>query len=276
VPSCFSGDSEIELDCDDNSIHIKKTIADIEVGDVLKGGEIVTAIMKLSAKEQHVYELRGIKVTGEHRVFHNTLGWIKVKNHPNSILVSDFNEPFVYCLGTDEKTFHVGGQLYSDWDDVDKHVYCSLTTFCSEIYSNKDIHTYLDNGVVSSSLVKMNTGESIPIVDVKVNDILANGVKVLGVIKIDATDIRGVYDYKYTNKNKTISGFNVNVCLGKIDIETNGIETNEIDDHREKYLYQLLTNTGHFIVNDISIRDYNYGIDKYIEWSKIINKSYNS
>ena len=65
--------------------------------------------------------------------------------------------------------------------------------------------------------------------------------------------------------NKTISGFNVNICLGEKDVITESI------DHREKYLYQLLTDTGYFIVNDITIRDYNYGIDKYTEWSKQLN-----
>jgi len=289
VPSCFSGHTLIELDCDDsnsNSNSNKKTIEDIEIGDVLKGGEIVTAVMKFSSKDQDIYELKGTIVTGEHCVWHNTLGWIKVKNHPDSLFIIDFEEPFVYCIGTDEKTFTINGQLYSDWDDIDKKVYKCLHRFCSEIYSYKDIHTYLDNGIVGSSLVKLKTGESIPIVDVKVDDLLANDVKVLGLIKIDATDIRGVYDYTYLNK--TISGFNVNVCLGKIEIETYGIgiETNEIDaneidaneieDHREKYLYQLLTDKGYFIVNDITIRDYNYGIDKYIEWSKSLHNAYNA
>ena len=269
VPSCFSGDTLIELKMQLN----KKTIEKIEVGDVLKGGEIVTAVMKFSSKGQAVYKVKGVKVTGEHRIFHDTLGWIKVKNHPDSVLITDFEEPFVYCLGTNKKTFKIGEQLYSDWDDIDERVFRNLKKFCSEIYSYKDIHTYLDNGIMGSSLVKLNTGENIPIVDVKIDDVLANDVKVLGVIKIDASDVRGVYDYKYTNKNKTISGFNVNVCLGKIEIETNGIgiETNEIEDHREKHLYQLLTDKGYFIVNDITIRDYNYGIDKYTEWTNKLN-----
>ena len=262
VPSCFSGSTLIEMRC--NDIHInQQTIDKIEVGDVLKGGEIVTAVMKFSSKGQDVYDLLGVKVTGEHRIFHDTLGWIKVKKHPDSSLIKEFTEPFVYCLGTNKKTFKIAGQLYSDWDDIDEPIFRNLKKFCSEIYSYKDIHTYLDNGIVASSLVKLADGESIPIVDVKIDDLLANGAKVLGVIKIDAKDLRGVYDYKYLNK--TISGFNVNVCLG----ERNGIT--ESTDHREKYLYQLLTDTGYFIVNDIIIRDYNYGIDKYTEWTKQLN-----
>ena len=122
---------------------------------------------------------------------------------------------------------------------------------------------------MASSLIKLSNGESIPITDVKIDDILTNGVKVLGLIKIDATDIRGVYNYTYNKK--TISGFNINICLGE-----RNIESTEIIDCREKHLYQLLTDTGYFTVNGITVRDYNYGIDKYIEWSKqfiyIMNK----
>ena len=259
VPSCFAGETILEQR---HSIN-KKTIADIEIGDVLKGGEIVTAVMKFSSKGQAVYEVNGVKVTGEHRIFDNTLGWIKVKNHPDSVMISDFNEPFVYCLGTNKKTFKIGDQLYSDWDDIDERVFRNLKKFCSEIYNNKDIHTYLDNGITASSLIKLDDGESIPITDIKIDDILTNGVKVLGVIKIDATNIRGVYKYKYNHK--TISGFNINICLGERDLST------ELIDCREKHLYQLLTDTGYFMANGITIRDYNYGIDKYTEWTKQLN-----
>ena len=45
------------------------------------------------------------------------------------------------------------------------------------------------------------------------------------------------------------------------EMGTNEMATTHL---REKYLYQLLTTTGYFKVNGIRVRDYNYGIDKYM------------
>uniref|UniRef100_A0A6C0IJ35 Vint domain-containing protein n=1 Tax=viral metagenome TaxID=1070528 RepID=A0A6C0IJ35_9ZZZZ len=264
VPSCFSKQTMIDVRSND-CVSVKKSIADIEVGDVLKYGEKVTAIMKFSAKDQILYEIDRVKITGEHRLFHKELGWIKAKAHPNRILLPEFNEPFVYCLGTHTKTFaleHIPGhiQIYSDWDDIDEDILNSLYFALPNNFSNKDIHAYLDNGIIGSSVLELQNGNKINISDVKINDTLVNGEKVLGIIKIDAVDLKNMYEYKY--KDKTICGFNVSLDTNEID--TNEIDTNEIELPREKYLYQLLTDTGVFYVNGIQIRDYNYGIDKYM------------
>ncbi len=271
-PRCFSNKTMVDVIL--NDVCIKKSIANIEVGDVLKYGEKVTAIMKFSSKNQALYSIDGIRVTGEHRIFHKKLGWIKVKEHPSRIFINSFKEPYVYCLGTDTKTFTLENslgdkQLYSDWDDIDEDVINSLYFALPNNFSNKDIHSYLDNGIIGSSLVEVKNNEYIEIKDIQVNDILANGEQVLGIIKIDADDLQDIYEYTY--KDNTICGCNVNVCLGANGIGANGIGTNGIgangigaNGKREKYLYQLLTDTGTFKVNGIMIKDYNYGIDKFL------------
>ncbi len=254
VPRCFSG----------NTIIDNKFIKDIDVGDLLDSGETVTAVMKFSANGQKIYNLYGVHVTGEHRVFHDTLGWIKVKNHPASMLIYNFEEPFVYCIGTDSKTFIIGNQLYSDWDDVDEQVVASLKNKCLDLphnFNNTDIHDYIDNGILATSLVELKTGELIPIKDIKVNDILSNNVQVLGIIKIDATKLKNIYEYNinnnYLNNNKII-GSNITVCLGNICTKKTFI-----NERVDNYLYQLITSSGSYKVSGSYIKDYNYGIDKY-------------
>jgi len=259
VPSCFAGDTTIEM------LHTTpKPIRAIEVGDILKNGEFVTAVMQFSAREQHVYNLAGAMVTGEHRVLHKTQGWIKVKQHPESILVKDFSEPFVYCLGTNTKSFTIGKHVYSDWDDIDEHVTECLQEKCCNYRNTLQIHTYLDNGLSRGSLVELNNGSHIPIENIQVNDSLANGDKVLGCIKIDALDIIGFREYNVNDS--VIYGCNISICLDKThDIKIK--EVNKVDllqKRGEKYLYQLLTNTGKFKVNGLTVRDYNYGIDQYL------------
>ena len=283
VPRCFAGGTVIEVICNNNKR--ERTFATIEVGDVLKNGEIVTAIMKFSASEQQLYSLAGVQVTGEHRVFHPTRGWLKVKNHPDSVLLQHFTEPFVYCLGTNTKTFTLGQHLYSDWDDIDEDVIKCLQAKCPKYKSTQDIHTqdihtqdihtqdihtHLDNGFVASSLVALPNGASIPIEHIQVNDYLADGEQVLGIIKIDASDLPDLYEYKVNET--TLYGYNMNICNRNI-CNRNICNTKlclaenllSLKVHqREKYLYQLLTDTGTFKINGIKVHDYNYGIDKYL------------
>lgn len=259
VPRCFAGDTMIDLQSSGvKPIHL------VEVGDVLKNGEIVTAVMKFSAYEQHVYNLSGVYVTGEHRVLHPKIGWLKVKQHPASVLLPKFSEPFVYCLGTNTKTFMIGEQVYSDWDDIDEYVSKCLQDNCPTYKNTLQIHKYLDNGFVNGSLVELHNGHKIPIENIQVNDYLANGSQVLGIIKIDAMDIMSLYEYKVNDI--TIYGCNINFCLA----ETLGVKIKEVKKAEllykrgEKYLYQLLTDTGNFQVNGLTVRDYNYGIDQYL------------
>ena len=259
VPSCFTGDTLLEMQAGGT-----KPLQLIEVGDVLKNGETVTAIMQFSACEQHLYTLAGVRVTGEHRVLHPILGWVKVKQHPDSVLLPNFMEPFVYCLGTNTKTFMIGDQVYSDWDDIDEHVIKCLQDNCPNYKNTLQIHKYLDNGFISDSFVKLHNGLKIPIKNIQVNDCLADGTQVLGVIKIDAIDIKKLYEYKVNDI--VVYGCNINVCLA----ENINVTIKKVDKHSflqkrgEKYLYQLLTDTGKFNVNGLTVRDYNYGIDQYL------------
>ena len=280
---CFSETTVLEvLNCNNNfesnindETYIKKNINKIEVGDILKYGERVTAVMKFSADREVLYNINGTIVTGNHRIFHNKLGWIKVKEHPERRPLPNYSEPFVYCLGTDTKTFTIENsfgekQVFSDWDDIDDKVMESLEKKCKNLPNNfniTDIHTYLDNGVVGSSFVELKNGKKVPIKAVRVNDILNNGEIVLGIIKIDAKQLKTFYEY-----GRTVVGFNISLAneeIGSNEIGPNvnvnvNVNVKEIHLSGEKYLYQLLTNTGKFTINGIEIRDYNYGIDKYI------------
>jgi hypothetical protein len=276
TPRCFSKNTKLEvLNSNSNNYdekYIKKNINNIEIGDILKHGETVTAIMKFSSESQTLYNIKGTIVTGEHRIFHTKLGWIKVKEHPERMLIPNYNETFVYCLGTDTKTFTIENnlgekQLFSDWDDIDENVTDSLKSKCNTLpknFKHSDIHTYLDNGIVGSSYIELKNGKNIPIKSIRINDILSNGERVLGIIKIDAINLNGFYEYGCNNRS--VCGFNISLAneIGANEIDANEIDANEIDLTGEKYLYQLLTDTGKFTVNGIEIRDYNYGIDRYL------------
>ena len=276
VPSCFAGETLIEMRSQGGETNNQKKIKDIEVGDQLRDGIKVTGIMKFAAEEQNLYNLKGVLVTGEHRVFHPTLKWIKVKNHPESVYIPEFNEPFVYCLSTNKKSFTIGETIFSDWDDIDNEIledlekYCVIPGYLPEHFSEEDIHTHLDSGFHTTSTVTLNDGWKILVDDVKVNDILLSGEKIVGVIKIAAHDM-DLFNYTFTDNNyiqKTISGSkNLHIDdenLGIINCIKIYKENEEIFNHQEQFLYHFLTDTKFVTVNNIRFNDYNSGIDMYL------------
>jgi len=261
VPSCFAGLTLIPL-FNGQSTYIKN----IRIGDKLQNGSIVTATMQFSAAEQNIYFLNGVMVTGEHRVFHPTLYWIKVKDHPDSLYLPDFEEPYVYCLNTDTKAFGIADTLFSDWDDIDRKVWNNLRKNCAEYlplhFIGADIHTYLDSGFQPDTKIKLNNGAVISIREVKINDILWDNTKVLGIITIAGHDIT---QYKHTFANGASLTGTKNIHINDHNLGTiNCMSLESIPTAGTPLLYHLLTDTKFFVANAIKVHDYNYGIDAYL------------
>jgi len=121
----------------------------------------------------------------------------------------------------------------------------------------------LDAGLHEFTLIELEDGQSVNIKNICVNDILRFGEKVVGIVKIDATDIIGVYEYILEDGSKIKGSGNIQVkdpSLGNFN--TFDLEGKEISN--TKYLYHLLTDRGDFVVNGIRLGDYNSGIEKYI------------
>jgi hypothetical protein len=287
IPGCFAGATLVELFTTSEQQSQYKKIQNIAVGDKLQNGSTVTSVIQFAATEQHLYRLRGTLVTGEHRVFHPTLKWLKVKDHPESVYVPTFNEPFVYCLNTDQKTFTIGATVFSDWDDVDEEVWADLQTYAvlpgylPENFTAADIHTHLDSGFQADATVLLANGLTVPVTAVNVNDELFSGERIVGVVKIAAHDLP-LYTYNfdahppcaedaspYDDKEtvcKTISGSrNIHIhdeILGRINCMQ--LTGDLIKDHSQQYVYHFFTNTKFVTVNNIRFHDYNSGIDKYL------------
>ena len=275
VPSCFAGDTIIKVndskDNNDCTITINKKISTIEVDDVLSDGSVVTGIMKLSSAGQTMYNLDGILVSGEHKVYDSE--FIHVKHHPQSkLLKKPFTEPYLYCLLTSSKRITINDTLFCDWDDIDDNVIskldknCVIRGYIPPSFKSEDIHAYLDNGLHKNTKVKLRNGNELTIDMIKVNDILSGGEQVLATVKIDVSKLKGgIQDYRLDN-NVHISCSNnitINNYLGGINT-FNLYGTPILDEPTSLYAYQLLTSTGYFNVNGLIISDYNNGIDRFI------------
>ena len=271
VPACFEGSTLLELE-DGSNVEIKA----VKIGSILHDGSKVNGIMKLSSHEQSIYEIDGIVVTGNHSIFHETQGWISVETHPNSSRINPeaFRDPFVYCVNTSTKTIKIGTHTFADWDDLDDIDFAHLKkqSPLSPSFNTDDIHKVLGAGFHEDCLVKLKNGTVISIADIKVNDVLANGERVCGVVKLCGKDIiSGVREITLYEGNGR-SATKVLRCTGNIMVVdpelgvSNTFDMVASDENKcfPKHVHHLLTDWGSFVVNDVRVEDYNSSIEKYL------------
>ena len=110
---CFDPDTPIELQ------GRTMPIREVKVGDVLKGGERVTATFQFAADGQTMVKIGDILVSTNHYILHN--GWILAKDHPDAVPVADWSggiaRPLI-CLNTDTHTIPLGGYTFRDYDET--------------------------------------------------------------------------------------------------------------------------------------------------------------
>ena len=282
-PSCFSGDSRITLK-NGETIPIRE----VKIGDVLKDGGVVTARMKVKKTPDNIIGLISpyVRVTGSHYVYHEG-SWIKSLSHPNFSLVPDASDiEYLYCLNVSTKKIHMGGLVFSDWDDMIKtdETYGFMTQLkdtlyptmlTTELYNPENIHKYFDGGLDGMSLIDTTDG-SIPISKIKVGTELCLGNTVIGVVKIYAKDLDQMY-YNVSGRGsathvlrgginliyKTSSGCELSSKSRTTLFEF--IDKKEVETkNKSKVLYHLLTETGEFKTDcGLILQDYNSCLDHF-------------
>jgi hypothetical protein len=109
----------------DTSILLKSgkviRIQEVKIGDVLKGGECVTATFQFAADGQRMVTLgQGqILVSTNHYILHN--GWIPSEAHPDAKPAADWSggiERPLICLNTDTHTIPIGEYTFRDYDET--------------------------------------------------------------------------------------------------------------------------------------------------------------
>jgi len=253
---CFDKDTKIVLINRET-----KKISDIVIGDVIVDGSVVTGVVKIHKNNHKMYNLNNIYVTGNHKVYHNDIGWIKVEKHPDSILVDNYKEDIVYDLNTSTKTININNNIFADWDDLDDMDLMSLRSNCRTLpnkFKKQDIHTFLDNGLHEDTTIQLKDNSKVTIKDIKIGSITSNGEKIVGKIQIYSKDLNKVNKY-ILDGISIIASDNIqfqNSNLGNIKI--NKIENPE-------YLYHVITNTGIINIHGVKLCDYNAGIENYLD-----------
>lgn len=261
--ACFDGNTMVKL-LNNKTVPFKN----LQVGDILEDNSYITTFLKFTSYGSDLYILNNIIVTGNHRVYDESLGLIRVDKHPNSIYINDYREPYIYCINTSNKNIIINNTTFVDWDNIDNndiidlHVNCSNKGLLPHNFSKKDIHTYLSSGFFEDSIIQLDDGRSVKIKDIEVNDVLKHGERIIGTIKIYAYDINDIYEF-YLDNNiiKCTNNIEINYKLGNIN--TTKLQGNKLENIM--YIYNLITDKGTFYVDNINVMDYTNSLNQHLK-----------
>ena len=256
---CFDEDTEILLKSGE-----KKKIKDLIIGEELAFDGKVKGIIKLSSKDQNMYKLRRTIVSGSHSYLDENGEINYVRNHPESIMLDNYYKEYIYCINTESKYIHIDDVIFFDWDEITDSEVDRLKNNLKDLLPNNfkksQIHSYLDSGFVGDTKIELEDGRLVNIKDVEINDILKFGENVLGVVKIDASEINKILEYNIKN-NKLVGSSNLvfnDETLGRYN---STINIKGIKKIKQKYLYHLITDTKKFMINDLEFLDYSFSLE---------------
>uniref|UniRef100_A0A6C0LBP5 Vint domain-containing protein n=1 Tax=viral metagenome TaxID=1070528 RepID=A0A6C0LBP5_9ZZZZ len=281
VPSkpnmCFDPNTLLKME--DGST---KKILDIRVGDILEKNNIVTAKLVLDATNVKMYNLHNVIVSGCHPVKHDYL-WIPVSNHPDAKPIEPYLEPFIYCLNTSNKVIIIHDTHFSDWDEVYQKEMNCLKRVTREKYGDKSlvhennawIHTYLDGGFASHTLVTLQNEQKVCISDICIGDVLEQGEIVRGIVEIDGKLLLAQYRYNLGKKREgkgkeDHEDQDEENCIieGGPNLRFYGTLENEYFREtipKKEILYHLLTDTGTFSIQHLVFCHYNSTLELFLE-----------
>ena len=260
---CFDEDTFIRM----NNGTTKK-ISEIKNGDILLENNEVTACIKVATEGSQIYYLDGVIVSDSHIINYNG-NWIPVSKHPNALKYHKYTKPYLYCLNTMNKKINIGNFVFTDWDEIygnDINVIISKTN--SNIKDCRDLHKFLDGGFVDSTKIKLKDGSYKQIKHVQIDDILENGEKVYGLVKINGSNVNEQFIFNLGKNIIVEGGPNLSICDKNIKLNsTLDLDSNNKQNINTKYteLYHLLTNSKTFNVENIKFYDYNAAIDLFLE-----------
>ena len=248
---------------------IEKIISEIKVGDILLNNNEVTAVIKVETQGSTMYYLDGVYVSDTHKIFYYGK-WITIREHPDSIKLFEYNEPYLYCLNTTNKIIQIKNYLFTDWDEVyNNDIDILKQNAIISIKNYTDIHTKLDGGFYKSTEIKLQNNLYKNIQDIKIGDVLENGEKVYGLVVINGSNMNNQFKYTLGENISIIGGPNLILFENDTKVSTLSLESCKIQinkDHNE--LYHLLTDTTFFTINNIKFCDYNANIDYFLETKK--------
>ena len=157
---------------------------------------------------------------------------------------------------------------------------CLAKGYLPPEFNGKTLHTHLANGLDGDvSYVHTKENGLVLLKDIQINTVLNEGQRVVGLVKIDMSDIETVYDYSFPIAGKPLEKTFIRSCrnlqtFNITNTEENPVFKNWIEIKEQKdytplskthyCYYQLLVEGGRYMVNGVLVGDYNTGIDKFL------------
>jgi len=241
------------------------TFNKLSLDDVLSDGGRVTAIVKVVNPRETMYEINGIRVTGKHKIDDPKYGYITTENHPESQPVVGTTSSYLYSINTTTKRIPIKNIKFLDWDEVDDMDISNIRNMVKDIFpdrfSNAYIHQFMESGLDGKTQIELDDGRSVPIKDICINDQLRFGERVLGIVKINGSTVHSFKKFDFKN-TRILGTDNLKIFikdLGVISLyDYTGYKT-----ANPKILYNIITNTQTFVVNDITLMDYTGAIEPF-------------
>lgn len=282
VNLCFDENTVLELE-----MGKELTISDIQVGDTLKDGSVVTAKLRLKNPYDKMYSFEYKKgqadtclkiiVSEKHRVLYNG-ELIYVKDHPEATLVENYDKPYLYCINTSTKRILINGYLFADWDDLTDEEINSIIGLNEQ--DTLSIHNKYDGGFHPDTILDVFVGgERVQkrISEIDIGDIidLDSQNKVYSVVEVLVDKNDRLYEYVFPIKTKSekidqendkddLQTF-VKIKGGNHMILRNERKTDNllrfICKKEKGKLYHLLTTNKVFKIHGVEFKDYNSCIE---------------
>ena len=258
-----------------------KKICEIDIGEKLRGGGQILSVIKSEIKNKLMYNYNGIVVSGDHLVF-DSGSWRRVKDCTISTKITNYEENYIYCLATSNNLIPTITTVFRDFNETNIP---SIRLFINKLilsYLNKNEFNIVtkkfeevnigENGFDENTEIEMDNGNINYIKDIKFGDVLKNGKKIIGIIKIDASKVKP-YRYFLNNTSVVLSGSQLVLENGIWINVFNSSNSIKILKYPKKYFYNLITYDNLLEINNTMFRDYlevgdiniNKKIDTFVE-----------
>jgi hypothetical protein len=278
---CFDSHTPVLLK--DNTT---KYIKDLQCGDELADGNIITSTIEFLNKEP-MYSIYSntlnsdIYVTGSHIVYDNKNNLWKTVAEYNLAQKTDYIPTKLYCISTSTHKIQIGDILFSDYEEIsdndslthmiNRYILCGLNHYLSAIENDYLCQPtkHMDSGLYKGTLIHMKDNTWKKIEDISIGDTLYDNVNVIGKVKILGnshkwyklddiilTDSTKIYNHYYKlwqcigNYEGSIEYINIDNEIGyQLIVSSN--QTNVIDE----YIEILGNNKIYKIADFIQIHD---------------------
>jgi hypothetical protein len=176
-------------------------IDEVEIGDILANGQVVTAIYSINADGQKMVKLGSVVVSANHYIRYNN-EWIRADKHPDAQSIGPWNggndSPLI-CLDTNTHEIHIGNYVFSDYNELDSTDAPTMKATQDILNNTKDTLMPPQDIHYSPSLsfeekVLMKNGSKVRICNIRIGDELSTG-KVYGIVRRSQ---EGMFLYKNT------------------------------------------------------------------------------